>query len=58
MSASLSPSFVSEQQFDASRPYLPPKYFEEVLNNVTGRNNYLDLGMETGSTFFQLYHEF
>lgn len=46
------------QNFDQSRPAYPPQHFEMVLSQVKNKNNYLDLGMETGQNFFQLYHQF
>ncbi|KAL4494100.1 hypothetical protein ABPG72_016056 [Tetrahymena utriculariae] len=46
------------QTYDQSRPAIPPHHFDMVLNQVKNRNNYLDLGMETGQTFFQFYHQF
>lgn len=44
--------------YDKSRPTLPPNHYQLVLSEVAKRGNYLDLGMETGQTFFQFYHEF
>ncbi|KAL4465953.1 hypothetical protein ABPG74_004190 [Tetrahymena malaccensis] len=58
ISTNLTQTKMDTQTYDQSRPAIPPQHFDMVLNQVKNRNNYLDLGMETGQTFFQFYHQF